>query len=168
MAETRAASDHGPVQPLSAHIAVVGAALALASAGCGGKSVAAETSPTTSGAGPTASTGGPAGGPGGEAAPAKLQGTWRLVSKSPEQGLIFVITDRHYRVPTRLAHGDLVVDGDEIQFFNAAICGLTLPEGVGRYRWTVKGDRLHFEAIGKEPCGGRADILANATYERTG
>jgi hypothetical protein len=71
-------------------------------------------------------------------------------------------------VPLRLAHGDLVVNGNEIAFFNAPICGLTLPDGVGRYRWTVKGKTLHFELIGQEPCGGRGDILEDATYERIG
>jgi hypothetical protein len=100
-------------------------------------------------------------------APPELQGTWKL-SGSPEKGLLFVISERHYRVPTHLAHGDLAVEGDKIAFFNAAICGLTLPEGVGRYRWAVKRNSLRFEPLGEEPCGGRGDILANATYERIG
>jgi hypothetical protein len=42
----------------------------------------------------------------------------------------------------------------------------SFPEGVGRYRWTVKGNTLRFEQIGKEPCGGRADILDGAVYKR--
>jgi hypothetical protein len=71
-------------------------------------------------------------------------------------------------VPTRLAHGDLAVDGDEVAFFNAAICGLTLPDGVGRYRWKVKDRKLHFQVIGKEPCGGRSDILDDSTYTKVG
>jgi hypothetical protein len=111
----------------------------------------------------TAQAQSPSGGP----APAELQGTWKLVSGNDlEKGLQFVITDRHYRVPTRLAHGDLAVNGDEVAFFNAAICGLTLPEGVGKYRWTIEGERLHLESIGEDPCGGRADILDDVLYER--
>ena len=106
--------------------------------------------------------------PSGEDAPAELQGTWRLMSKGPEKGLLFVISDRHYRVPARLAHGDLAVDGDEILFFNATICGLTLPQGIGRYRWTVKGNRLRFDPIEEDPCGGRSDILDGTAYERVG
>ena len=39
---------------------------------------------------------------------------------------------------------------------------------VGRYRWTLEEDNLHLEMIGKDQCGGRGDLLADATYERTG
>jgi hypothetical protein len=81
-------------------------------------------------------------GPTGDTAPAELQGTWKLVSNNPYRGLVVVITDSHYRVVERFAHGDLAVNGDEVAFFNAQICGLALPDGVGRYRWTVKGSRL--------------------------
>jgi hypothetical protein len=137
-------------------------ALATAIAGCGSSSSATGTTPAT--APTTTKSGVPAGGP----APGELQGTWKLVSKSPEKGLLFVISEQHYRVPTRLAHGDLAVDGGEIAFFNASLCGLTLPDGVGRYRWIIKGKSLRFEPLGEEPCGGRADILANTTYERVG
>jgi hypothetical protein len=94
--------------------------------------------------------------------------TWKLVSKSPERGLVVVITDSHHRVVQRLAHGDLVVNEDEVAFFNAQICGLALPDGVGRYRWNVEGSRLHFTPIDEDPCGGRAAIFDDATYERVG
>jgi hypothetical protein len=107
--------------------------------------------------------------PGGGPAPSSLQGTWRLVSKdSPEAGLLLIVSDSHYRVAGRFASGDLVVDGDEIAFFNAALCGLTLPEGVGRYRWRVKSNRLRFDSVEKDPCGGRTDILDGMSYERVG
>jgi hypothetical protein len=89
-------------------------------------------------------------------------------SDSLEEGLLFVISEQHYRVPTHLAHGDLAVEGNEIAFFNAAICGLTLPDGVGRYRWKVEGKELRFRLIGKEPCGGRGDILDGSTYTKVG
>ena len=61
-----------------------------------------------------------------------------------------------------------MVDGEEVAFFNAQMCGLALPDGVGRYRWAVKGSRLHFTAIDDDPCGGRAAILDDETYERVG
>jgi hypothetical protein len=141
-----------------------GLVLASALTGCGGSEASpTNVSPATDGASSAAAA------PAGEDAPASLQGTWKLVTKgSPERGLLFVISGRHYRIPTRLANGDLVVNGDEILFFNAAICGLTLPEGVGRYHWSVDGDTLRFELVGKEPCGGRSDILANSVYRRIG
>jgi len=107
--------------------------------------------------------------PGGGPAPSSLQGTWRLASRnSPEAGLLLILSDSHYRVAGRFASGDLVVDGNEIAFFNAALCGLTLPEGVGRYRWTVEGNRLRLDSIKKDPCGGRTDILDGMSYERVG
>ena len=129
--------------------------------GCGGESTATGTTgaPASPPTAPASSTSTGTGAPSGDAAPAQLQGTWKLVSKeNPDKGLHVVISERHYRVVTRLAHGDLAVKGNEIAFFNAAICGLQLPDGVGRYRWTIEGKRLHFELIGEEPCGGRAAI----------
>ena len=171
MAETACAADHGLVKASGGYIALVSVLFALSVAGCGGESTAAGTTSASTTA-PTASassTSSTDGRPPGDAAPAKLQGTWKLVSRdSLEKGLLFVISERHYRVPMHLAHGDLAVSGNEIAFFNAAICGLTLPEGVGRYRWTVKGNTLRFEQIGKEPCGGRGDILDGAVYKRIG
>jgi hypothetical protein len=169
MAGTALAANHGGVKASGGYITLVGVLLALSVPSCGGESsatgtTAASTSPpTATGESTTSASGAPAG----DSAPAQLQGTWKLVSGNAlEKGLLFVISERHYRVPTHLAHGDLAVNGTEIAFFNAAICGLTLPEGVGRYRWTVDGDTLHFELIGEEPCGGRADILDGATYKR--
>lgn len=43
-----------------------------------------------------------------------------------------------------------------------------LPDRVNRNRWTLEGRRLQFTLLGEKPCGGRADILADATYERVG
>jgi hypothetical protein len=144
------------------HVALVGLLLATVLAACGGSSSTAGE--TTAPAPTTAQSGVPPGGP----APPELQGTWKLVSDSAEKGLLFVISEEHYRVPTHFAHGDLAVEGNEIAFFNAAICGLTLPDGVGHYRWAVKGESLRFEPIGEDPCGGRGDILGNETYKRVG
>jgi hypothetical protein len=146
------------------HLALVGLLVVTILAACGGSSSATGTTTSTATATATTQSGVPAGGP----APPELQGTWKLVSDGPNNGLLFVISEQHYRVPTRLAHGDLAVDGDQIAFFNAAICGLTLPDGVGRYRWKVEGKKLHFQVIGQEPCGGRGDILDDSTYTKLG
>jgi hypothetical protein len=150
------------VKHASRHVALLGLLLATVVTGCGGGSSAAGEATVSM---PKSTKSGiPSGGP----APPELQGTWKLVSDSSEEGLLFVISEEHYRVPTHFAHGDVAVEGNEIAFFNAAICGLTLPDGVGRYRWAVKGKSLRFEPLGEDPCGGRGDILANETYERVG
>jgi len=143
-------------------LCVLGTAVVLAA--CGGSEPAA-TSAKPKATASTQRDQRPPGGP----APAELQGVWKLASGNKiEKGLQFVIGELHYRVPTHLAHGDLAVNGDEIAFFNAAICGLTLPDGVGHYRWTVAGEKLSFESISEDPCGGRADILDGVTYTRAG
>jgi hypothetical protein len=149
--------------------AAIAAALLLggALAACGGSGSSSHTSAPQLGS--TGAATAPPQPPAGEDAPIELQGTWRLVSKdSPEAGLLFIISDSHYWVPGRFASGNLVVHGSEIAFFNAAIYGLTLPDGVGRYRSTIKGDRLRFEPIEEDPCGGRSVILAGTSYERVG
>jgi hypothetical protein len=58
--------------------------------------------------------------------------------------------------------GNVVVNNNEIDFFNGAICGLQLPDGVGRYTWTLKGAILHFTLI-SDPCS-RYEVLAYQGY----
>jgi hypothetical protein len=60
-----------------------------------------------------------------------------------------------------------VVRGNEIDFFSSAICGLYLPEGVGRYRWKISGNMLELRVIGTDPCGGRHSGI-DATFKRAG
>jgi hypothetical protein len=62
--------------------------------------------------------------------------------------------------------GKIAVDGSIIEF--TSICGGTSVEGSGRYRWTVDGDVLHLDLIGKDECTGRSAILEDATYARSG
>jgi hypothetical protein len=38
--------------------------------------------------------------------------------------------------------------------------------GVGRYRWTLRGNRLRLSVIGKDEYGGRASGLSGTTFER--
>jgi hypothetical protein len=63
--------------------------------------------------------------------------------------------------------GDAVVNGTEIDFFNGQACSLQLPEGVGRYTWTLTGGVLHFTSMNQDLCP-RAPILANQSYNRAG
>jgi len=47
--------------------------------------------------------------------------------------------------------GDVVVDNNEIDFFNGVLCGRHLPDGVGRYRWTLTRGVLYLTLI-SDPC----------------
>jgi hypothetical protein len=47
--------------------------------------------------------------------------------------------------------GDVVVKNHEIDFFNGVLCGLELPDGIGRYTWTLTGGVLHLTLI-SDPC----------------
>lgn len=47
--------------------------------------------------------------------------------------------------------GNVVVKNNEIDFFNGVICGLKLPDGVGRYRWAITAGVLQFTLI-SDPC----------------
>jgi hypothetical protein len=82
----------------------------------------------------------------------------------------FTLTSTTYQWTTSLGldarPGDVVVNRTEIDFFNGPACGLNLPQGVGRYAWTVTSDVLHFVALASDPCP-RAVWLANQSYTRT-
>jgi hypothetical protein len=57
-------------------------------------------------------------------------------------------------------NGEVVVNNNEIDVFNG-IC-----PGVGRYKWTLTGGRLHF-TLNSDPCG-RSDVLAyEGNWSRT-
>lgn len=79
------------------------------------------------------------------------------------------ITEGRYAVSAggRSTQGGLVVDGDEIAFFNSNVCPLELPEGVGRYRWRITDDKLRLKLLGKDPCSGR-ERWVNSAFEREG
>jgi hypothetical protein len=63
--------------------------------------------------------------------------------------------------------GDVVVNGSEIDFFNGQACGTALPQGVGRYTWTLTGGVLRFTSLNTDICP-RQPFLANQSYTRTG
>ncbi|MFY9586789.1 MAG: hypothetical protein WAT66_04965 [Actinomycetota bacterium] len=93
-----------------------------------------------------------------------MEGTWffdSVPSRTTINGNGYTVTQ-----PSQSAFGNIVVDGDEIDFFNGSGCRFELPEGVGRYRWSVDTKGLHFTPLNKDPCG-RSEILANATWTRT-
>jgi len=77
------------------------------------------------------------------------------------------LMDTTYRLqsPDGTSTGGVVVNGDEIDFFDATACGLKLPEGVGRYRWTLVDGVLHFASLARDPCG-RVAVLKDADYRR--
>lgn len=104
--------------------------------------------------------------PGGGPAPAALAGIWYFPLHSSQ----ITLGGNDYQVvqtnPPNHASGKIVVNGDEIDFFHGDACGVPLPGGVGRYRWTLRGSSLHFTRLNEDPCG-RVDILAGATWTRT-
>ena len=82
--------------------------------------------------------------------------------------LTFTATTYYFEInaPGRTAGGgDVGVNGTEIDFFNGSGCGLTLPEGIGRYTWTLAGSALRFAPLNQDACP-RAPLLANQTYNR--
>lgn len=151
----------------------IGTLAVMALAACGGSdsqpSEAAATG-ATSQTGPAATAvveetaQPPPGGP----APPELQGTWLFRSESLGPVRLNITEDR-YAVSAggRSTQGDLVVDGDEIAFFNSNVCPLELPEGIGRYRWSITDEKLRLKLLGKDPCSGR-ERWVNSAFEREG
>ena len=60
----------------------------------------------------------------------------------------------------------VAVNGSVMEF--TSLCGASSVEGVGRYHWTLAGDNLHLDLIGKDECTGRSAILEDATSKRHG
>jgi hypothetical protein len=152
----------------------IGALAITGLAACGGshsQRSEAETTAATSQNGPAATTvvEETAQPPPGGLAPPELQGTWLFRSDAGPIRL-YVREDRYAISAGGSAQGEIVVDGDEIAFFNSngASCPPDPLPDVGRYRWRVTGQKLHLRAIGEDPCSGRAAAVANTTFERVG
>ena len=150
---------------------------ALSVSACGGSGPSASITPSASNR--------PAGG----LVPAQLIGDWSMapetvnliMSTDGNPGcpkpvtaatcmVLFTLTSTTYHWTTSLGlderPGDVVVNQTEIDFFNGPVCGLKLPQGVGRYTWTVTGTVLHFASLGSDPCPRRV-WLADQSYSRT-
>jgi hypothetical protein len=108
----------------------------------------------------------PPGGP----APAQLIGTWTRVISNPDDSAVVTLTPNGFRVVDTLGggNGEIVVNGNEIDFFNVPQCGLVFPKGVGRYQWRVQGTKLHFAPLNSDPCPVRHGHFANQDFTTTG
>ncbi len=131
-------------------------------AACGGGSVPAATTSAAATSSPAASP--PPGGP----APALLIGRW--TRDTPTDTLVLTLTATTYTldIGTGSGGGAIVVNGNEIDFFSSPRClPLVLPEGVGRYQWTLQGHALHLAPLNADPCG-RVGLLTNQTFTKSG
>jgi Fibronectin type III domain len=63
--------------------------------------------------------------------------------------------------------GDVIVNHTEIDFFNGGVCGLPLPDGVGRYKWTLTGGVLHFTPLNQDPCDRPVFLVHHSFYRKT-
>jgi hypothetical protein len=63
------------------------------------------------------------------------------------------------------SQGDVVVNNNEMDFFNSVYCGLQLPDGLGRFTWRGTAGILHFTLI-SDNCT-RAHVLTNSGWSRT-
>jgi len=63
------------------------------------------------------------------------------------------------------SQGNVVVNNNEIDFFNSVYCGLQLPDGLGRFTWRVTAGILYFTLI-SDNCT-RAHVLTNSGWSRT-
>ena len=64
-----------------------------------------------------------------------------------------------------LLPGDVVVNKDEIDFFNGVYCGIPLPGGIGRYTWKLTGGFLYLTMI-SDPCT-RSHFFSYQGWSRT-
>jgi hypothetical protein len=147
-------------------IAVLAAA-AVVACGAGAKSAATKsgtTAPTRAAATvpavPTPTAAPPTGGQ----APSLLIGSWYQVASSTT---VLTLTATRYilRDTAEQGTGDIVVSRQEIDFFSGTLCSLVLPQGVGRYHWTLQGVHLHLAPLNTDPCG-RIGLLTNQSFTK--
>jgi hypothetical protein len=63
------------------------------------------------------------------------------------------------------SQGNIVVNSNEMDFYNSDYCGLQLPAGLGRFTWRVTAGVLYFTKI-SDACT-RAHVLTNKGWTRT-
>ena len=61
--------------------------------------------------------------------------------------------------------GRTLVNNDEVDFFNGSLCGLQLPDGVGRYTWTLASGLLTLKLI-SDPCTFRPGWFTYQSFSR--
>ena len=153
--------------------ALLGTAFVVLASACGQSSSSAQAPVQSAGSSP------PPGGP----VPTQLLGDWFLppATVSTIMGndscrllkLTLTVTSYHLTHTDNPAcgtssAGDVVVNKTEMDFFNADVCGLKLPDGVGRYQWAFTGGVLHFTPLNQDPCPRGQYWLANRNYTRSG
>jgi hypothetical protein len=106
--------------------------------------------------------------PPGGAVPMTLAGDWVLRGTTSSSGPDLVFQANTYELITNggVSFGNVALNGNQIEFFNGSMCRISLPGGVGRYRWSLHGGVLQFTPLNADPCGGRTRPLANQTYVR--
>ena len=166
-----------------ATVAALATALIFIASSCAQSASSTKLSPPSVAPNPTPAATPPPGGP----VPADLLGDWFLPPAAVEFiapgqcpspptaancffRLSFAVTTYHQGFTTRggmqaQSSGDVVVNGSEIDFFNGVQCGQQLPDGIGRYTWTVTGGILRFVLI-SDPCG-RSDLYTYGGWSRT-
>jgi hypothetical protein len=136
----------------------LGAIVAAALTACGGTSSAPTEAPGETGTHSTIQTAPE------NPLPPELQGTWLLKSADPVR---LYLRETSYTVSTGGSHaGQVEAEGSVLKF--TSLCGTSFVEGVGRYRWSLNGDALHFDLLGEDECTGRSAVLEDATHERKG
>lgn len=124
--------------------------------------------PTASAVRPTATP------PPGGSVPAVLNGGWLQTNatQSPAPVLTFYNGNKFelqissHAFGGGVSFGSVVVNGNEIDLFTGDACGIPLPGGVGRYRWTLQNGVLHLTPLTVDPCSMRGLIVANRNYIR--
>ena len=140
------------------------AAAAVVACGAGAKSAATKSGTSATARAAAAVPTPTAAPPTGDQAPSLLIGSWYQVASSTT---VLTLTATRYilRDTAEQGNGDIVVNGQEIDFFSGTLCSLALPQGVGRYRWTLQGVHLHLAPLNTDPCG-RIGLLTNQTFTK--
>jgi hypothetical protein len=93
--------------------------------------------------------------------PSELVGQWRA-EFTANDFVLLEIKERAYSIVREASgQGRLELDGDALVFSHGSLC-----TGEGRYAWTLTGETLHFDSIGRDDCPGRESSLDGATYVR--
>jgi hypothetical protein len=164
--------------------ALLGIAFVFLASSCS-QSRASATLPPSAVPGPTPTSSPPPGGP----VPSQLWGNWYLPGAAVRQVTAGTIPCPSNPTPTNCffqlmlggstwsisfvasggivvpSQGNVVANGNEMDFYNSDYCGLQLPAGLGRFTWRVTVGVLYFTVI-SDTCS-RANVLTNRGWTRT-